>query len=404
MCAQKKRLPSKSEPRKDIPRVALLLETSREVGRGILRGILRYERIHGPWGLYVMPGDLEQAWPAVRAWGGTGIIARIPTQRIAKSILSSRLPTIAVDLWKDQLKPSNPLSRLSELYVDSYAVGRMAAEHLLERKLPHYAYVREIYNVMWSQRREQAFCERLLQAGFSCHIYTQPPPSTRKWGYEQKRLGKWLQKLPTPVGLLASMDIRGRQVVEACLEFGLRVPEDIAIIGVDNDELLCELSDPPMSSVALDTERGGYEAAVLLDQMMSGRSKKPKKILIEPTRVVTRKSTDTLLLADEHVIQAVRFIQNNATRLIQVNDVIDHVGLSRRSLEVRFRRAMGRSIFDMIKHVRLEKVKTLLLDTKLPLHQIADACGYQGPSYLGKVFHREFGVTPKQFRDRNFMP
>ncbi len=381
--------------------MALLLETSREVGRGILRGVLRYAKICGPWGLYVMPGDLEQAWPAVQAWGGTGIIARIPTQRIAKSILSSRLPTIAVDLWKDQLKPSNPLSHLSELHVDSHAVGKMAAEHLLDRKLPHYAYVREIHNVLWSQRREQAFCERLLQAGFSCHIYTQPPPSMRKWGYEQKRLGKWLQRLPKPIGLLASMDVRGRQVVEACLEFGLRVPDDIAVMGVDNDELLCELSDPPMSSVALDPERGGYEAAVLLDQMMSGRSRKPKKILIEPTRVVTRKSTDTLLLTDEHVIQAVRFIQNNAIRLIQVNDVIDHVGLSRRSLEVRFRRAMGRSIHAMINHVRLEKVKALLVDTTLPLHRIAGACGFQGPSYLGKVFNREFGVTPKQFRDHN---
>jgi len=248
-----------------------------------------------------------------------------------------------------------------------------SCEHLLERKLPHYGYVREIHNVLWSQRREQAFCDRLAQAGFSCHVYKEPPPSAKKWGHEQERLSKWLRKLPKPIGLLAAMDIRGRQVTEACLESGLHVPEDVAIVGVDNDELLCELSVPPMSSIALDTERGGYKAAALLDNMMRHRKYKPKKIRIEPTRVVTRESTNTLFLADHLVVEAVRFVYTHATHRIQVIDVAEHVGMSRRSLEIRFHRAMGRSVHDMIRHVCMEKVKALLLDTQSPLRQIADA-------------------------------
>ncbi len=288
--------------------------------------------------------------------------------------------------------------------MNSRAVGLAAAEHLLERKLPHYGYVREIHNIPWSQRREQAFCERLAQAGVSCNVYKEPPPSARKWGHEQERLSKWLRKLPKPIGLLAAMDIRGRQVTEACLESSLRVPEDIAIVGVDNDELLCELSVPPMSSIALDTERGGYEAAALLANMMLHRKYKPKKILIEPTHVVTRESTSTLFLADHLVVEAVRFVYTHATHRIQVTDVAERVGVSRRSLEMRFRRALGRSVQNMIRHVCLEKVKALLLDTQLPLRQIADVSGYNDPSYLGKVFRREVGITPQQFRDKKRLP
>ncbi len=347
-----------------------------------------------------MPGDLEQAFPAVKAWGGTGIIARIPTAHIGKAILRSGVPTIAVDLGEEQLDSANPLSRLPELYVNSRAVGVAAAEHLLERKLLHYGYVREMYNVLWSQRREQAFRRRLARAGFSCQVYEEPPPSVRKWGFEQRRLAKWLRRVPKPIGLLAAMDVRGRQVAEVCQECGLSVPQDVAVLGVDNDELLCELCDPPISSIALDTKLGGYKAAALLDRMMSDRKWKPKRIRIEPTHVVTRQSTDAFFLSDELVVEAVHFMQHNATHLIQVNDVAAHVGLARRSLEIRFRRAMGYSVHSMITNLRLKNVKALLVDTSLPLRRIASASGFANPSYLCKVFRRKFGVTPHEFREQ----
>lgn len=382
------------EPR----RVALLLETSREVGRGILRGVLRYERLHGPWGLHVMPGDLDQRLPMLSRWGATGIIARISSPKIAQEILDSNLPTIAVDLGEEQLRPDNPLSQLSELYVDSYAVGRMAAEHLLERRLPYYAYVREIQNVLWSQRRERGYCERVAEAGLSCAIYTQPPRRLRDWGYEQRRLGDWLRALPKPVGLMAAMDVRGRQVLEVCLESGIHVPDEIAVLGVDNDELLCELSEPPMSSVALDPEQGGYRAAALLDALMSGRLRKSQRILIPPTHVVVRKSTDVLAVADTTVVRAARFIRDNIAQPINVCDVVKHSNVSRRLLEIRFRREMGHSLHAEITRLRLERVKAMLQDTTWNLRQIAQASGFGNESYLIKVFRRELGITPSEFR------
>ena len=384
-----------------VPRVALLVETSRKVGRDILRGVVRYERLHGPWGLHVMPGDLDQTLPAVRAWGGTGIIARISSPEIAGAILKSGLPTIAVDLGQAQLLSDNPLSRLSELYVNSEAVGRMAAEHLLERQLLYCAFVPEIENVLWSQRRERGFCERLAEAGLACTVYKPPPRSQRDWGLEQQRLAQWLQALPKPTGLFAAMDVRGRQVLDICLETGISVPEEIALIGVDNDELLCELSEPPMSSVALDAEQGGYEAAALLDGLMSGRLRRPRRILIQPTHVAVRQSTDVLAVEDELVKRAVQFVRLHAGEAINVGTVIKHLGVSRRVLELRFRRAIDRSIHDEIMRVQLERVKMLLHETAWPLPRIAEASGFGDASYLVKVFRRYCGVTPNQFRQRS---
>jgi LacI family transcriptional regulator len=380
--------------------VALLVETSREVGRGILRGVLRYERLHGPWGLHVMPGDLEQTLPAMRAWGGNGIIARITTPEITKAILATELPAIAVDLWEDQLAPGNPLSRLPELYVDSYAVGRMAAEHLLELGLSHFAYVGELHNVLWSKRRENGYADRLRLEGFEPLRYAQPDPCDRDWGREQRRLSRWLAVLPKPVGLFAAMDVRGRQVLEACLEAEIAVPEEVAVLGVDNDELLCELSEPPMSSVSLDAERGGYEAAALLDRIWQGNVGNREKVLIEPTHVVARHSTDVCAVADRDVAAALKFVRLNATRPISVHDVVRHIGLSRRVLEVRFRRAVKRTIHDEIARLRLEQVKLLLRETNWSIGRIAESAAFANGSYLGKWFRQHVDLTPAEYREQ----
>ena len=246
--------------------------------------------------------------PKMEEWSGTGIIARIETPEVAKAVLAARLPTIVLDLNQEQLAEDNPLSQLSEVCPDSNKAGRLAAEHLLERGFRHFAWVGAWGDLPWSLRRGEGFHHRLEEAEFACHHFPMPRAERdRRWGREQARLALWLKKLPKPLGVLACDDDRGRQVLEACRAAELQVPEDVAVVGVDNDELLCELSDPTLSSVALNTEQAGYDAAALLHGLMNGRVKEPRRILVEPTRVVARRSTDVHATEDRDLARALRF-------------------------------------------------------------------------------------------------
>jgi len=381
-----------------IPRVALLVETSRGYGRGVLQGIVRYARLKGPWSFYITPGDFEQALPHMKQWGGSGIIARIETPKVARAILATGLPVVALDLSERQKAQGSPLARFSELSTDSRQAALMAVEHLLERGLRRFAFV-GIPGHIWSDLREEGFRERVAREGLECRIY-QPPRPLREGeiGREQALLGAWLHAIPKPVGIMACNDDRGRQVLEACQLAGIRVPEDAAVVGVDDDELLCELSDPPLSSIALNARRGGFEAAALLDKLMAGKVRGPRRILVEPTEVITRRSTDVLVMKDRMVAQALRFIWENAVKSIGVEDILSHVPVSRRSLEVRFRKEVGRSLHEEIQKMRLMRVKQLLRETDMPMPRVAELSGFGSASYLGLVFLRETGMTPAKYR------
>ncbi len=383
-----------------MPRVALLVETSHGYGRDLLRGIVRYARLHGPWSFYVTPGDFEQAVPKMRQWGGTGIIARITTPAAAKAIVALRLPTIALDLQEDQLHAPCPLAKMGEVSSDSLHAAQMAAEHLLERKFLHYAFV-GVAGQVWSDRRERSFCERITAAGFRPYVYPFPKSKRRQaWDCEQAILAEWLRKLPKPVGLMACNDERGLQVLEACRAGGIDVPEEIAVVGVDNDELLCEVSDPPLSSVALNAEQGGYRAAALLDQMMRSRQRKPQRLSVEPLCVITRRSTDIVALDDGEVARSLRFIRDNAANSIDIHDVVKHVQLSRRALEMRFKKAVGRTIHAEIMRVRMEQAKRLLMESDLSIPKVASAAGFKTASYFVQVFRQEVGLTPARYRTK----
>ncbi|MEZ6197149.1 MAG: DNA-binding transcriptional regulator [Planctomycetota bacterium] len=382
------------------PKVALLIETSRGYGREFLRGVARYARLHGPWGLHLTPGDFEQVLPRMRNWTGTGIIARIETPQIARAILKTGLPTVALDLSREQLRPENPLSALSEVASDSHAAARMAAGYLIERGLRSFAFVGR-RNRIWSQRRRDGFLERLREDGFDAAVFRAPRGSAHaSGGGRPSALAEWLAELPRPVGVMACDDDRGREVLEACRVAGRAVPDETAVIGVDDDRLLCELADPPLSSVALNAEGGGFRAAALLDDLMRGRVRKPRRLLVEPLRVVTRRSTDLLAVQDFEVARAVRVIQDRAGNGIQVGDVVAHVQISRRALETRFRAAMGRTIHDEILRIRVEKAKALLQGSELPIDRIAASAGFGTASYLSQIFRRRVGLTPGKYRAR----
>jgi LacI family transcriptional regulator len=383
---------------REIPKVALLIETARGFGRDFLLGVARYSRLHGPWAFHITPGDYKQVVPKMKQWGGTGIIARISDKRVADAIISAGLPTIAIGLTDEQLKPGSPLAKFSEISSDAAEVSRLAAEHLLDRQLNHFAYVGS-EDRAWASRREKTFDEFLKARGHHVHIYRQPKrPRDRLWEREQEFLAKWIGQLPTPIGLFACDDDRGREVLEACSLAGLHVPEDIAVVGVDNDEVFCELANPPLSSVALNAEAAGYRAAALLDGMMQGRIRKPQRIVVEALNVATRRSTEVVAVEDQDIAVALRFIHREQGKGISVDDVVQEVAVSRRNLERRFSDAIGRTILEEIQLVRLERAKRLLVETTYSVSKIAALSGFGSAGYFIQFFQKRMGKTPRKYR------
>jgi LacI family transcriptional regulator len=410
--------------------VALLIETSNAYGRGLLQGVVHYIREHQPWSFYLMEqgrGDDPPAW--LENWRGDGIIARIETPKIASAVLKARVPT--VDVSAARLVPKLPW-----VETDDAQIAQLAVEHLVERGFKHFGFCGdERFN--WSVWREKHFCEHVRRfAGLSAPAYSARRPDrsaisqrlrraavSRKDGTVSSlrtpeifcyrsadtRLGdiaaqatdlrRWLKALPKPIGILASYDIRGLQILDACRGAGLAVPDEVAVIGVDNDELMCELAAPPLSSVMPNTHRTGYEAAALLDRMMAGKRVAPVAHLIAPLGVVSRQSTDVLAIDDRDIARAVQFIREHACSGINVGDVLRAVPLSRRVLEQRFQKLLGHTPREEILHVRLNRVKQLLIETDLSLYLIAERAGFEHVEYLSVVFKRETGRTPSAFRD-----
>jgi LacI family transcriptional regulator len=407
-------------------RVVLLLFTCAKYDRALLRGVARYARLYGPWVFYLSSEDLRISLPLLEAfslteipgkhstgkqrktslpdlteWRGTGIIGRVQTAEAAGQVLRSKLPLITMDLSTEQLRPSSPLSRVSEIRPDSVAAGRLAAEHFLERGFQHFAYS-GYRGRLWSQRRQEGFCQRLEEACFSCEVYDPSSRAARQnWSQEWPLVCDWLRSLPKPVGIMACNDVRGRQLLDACMLSGLNVPEEVAVVGVDDDELLCDLANPPLSSVAFDGEQAGYRAAERLARLMAGEALPAETIMVEPLHVNARRSTDVIAVTDPHVSAAMRYVRDNARRAIGVEDVVEQSRLSRRALEIRFQRHLGRGIREEIERVRLNLVRQFLVETDAPAWKIAELTGFNQLAYLSRVFRRECGMTLIQYRRKH---
>lgn len=380
------RLPSVARRRQ----VALIIESSNAYARGLLQGIVHYIREHKPWSFHLMEqgrGDDPPPW--LVKWKGDGIIARIETPRIARAVRLAGRPT--VDVSAARLVPTLPWVETND-----EQIGRLAADHLLERGFRHFGYCGDP-RFNWSTWREQHFRQRVEAARKTLYVF-EPAASAADIAAQAADLRRWLQALPKPVGIMACYDIRGLQILDACRSAGLAVPGEVAVIGVDNDALLCDLASPPMSSVIPNTHRTGYEAAALLDRMMAGKKVRPVAHLIAPLGIAARQSTDVLAVDDRAVARAVQFIREHACGGINVSDVLGAVPMSRRVLEQRFQRLLGRTPREEILQVRLARVRQLLSETDLPLYLIADRTGFEHVEYLSVVFKRETGRTPSEFR------
>ncbi len=385
----KKRPPVRA-PRK----VALLIETSNSYARGLLHGIVSYVREHRPWTIHLAEGARGGRPPAwLDRWDGHGVIARVENAAIARSVRRLHLPV--VDVSAARLLPSVPW-----VETDDEAVAREAFEHLRDRGFRQLAYCGDD-RFNWSRWRREAFERLAREAGLPCAVRCAPAGRPAESEAEVERIAAWVAALPKPVGLMACYDFRGRQVLDACRRRRIPVPEDMAVIGVDDDELLCDLADPPLSSVILNPRRTGYEAAALLDRMMAGERVGPEARRIGPLGVATRQSTDVLAVEDRDVAAVLRFIRERACEGISVKDVLRAHPQSRRRLEQRFRTLIGRSPHDEIMRVRLNRVKLLLAETDLSLERIAELAGFLHVEYLSVAFRREVGMPPSRFRALN---
>jgi LacI family transcriptional regulator len=253
--------------------------------------------------------------------------------------------------------------------------------------------------MFWSDQRAKSFCQRISHAGFKTSVYKQPISRVdRTWYKEETILADWLKALPKPVGIMACNDDRSQHVAEACAIAKVEIPYEIAIIGADNDDQVCDISNPPLSSIALDIEKTGYQAAELLDKMMNGEKITPQTMVVQPIRVVTRQSSNIIAVEDKTVSQALQFIHQNAKSLIQVDDVIKALHISRRSLHDKFVGSLGRSVYNEIKRVRIDLIKQMLLETDLTISDIAFKLGYDSTNHIARYFKQKMGVSPLDYR------
>jgi LacI family transcriptional regulator len=384
---------SRTTPLRRPSRVAVLIEASNAYGRGLLEGVHRHVREHDPWTI-LLPEHGRGLPPLAMLgrWQGDGVIARIETPAIATAVgrLRRRLGIPVIDVSAARLLPDVPY-----VETDDAAIARLAAEHFVERDFRHLAFLGDD-RFRWSGNRRDAFVAAAGQ-GRSVTVY-EPPRRGRSTAADDEVIEAWLASLSKPVGLFACYDTRGRQALDACRRAGLSVPDDVAVLGVDDDAVLCGLSSPPLSSVIPDALGAGRLAAELLEALLRGERLERDEWLLPPVGIAMRQSTDALAIDDAVVVAAVRYIREHACDGIKVADVLKAVGSGRRGLESRFTRRVGHTPHEEITRVQFRRVEQLLTETDLPLATIAARAGFRHTEYMTVAFTRRHGVSPSRWR------
>jgi LacI family transcriptional regulator len=280
-------------------------------------------------------------------------------------------------------------------------VGRLGARTLAGLGLRNFAYC-GLDGLEFSDNRRAGFVRGIQEAGYSTSIYSSLPKNLgNTWYTEERQVGRWLSSLPKPAGLMACNDDRARMLAEICRVQGFRIPDDVAILGVDNDEHVCQSANPPLSSIALATERGGYEAAALLACLMAGRTPPARSVMVHPTHTVQRQSTDVLAIDDPAIVRALRFIRQNSNRNLHVEDLTAVAGLCRRALQDRFKQTLGCTPMREIHRCRVDHISCLLAESNMTVGEIAAASGFEVDAHVARFFARQTGMTPLAYRRKN---
>ncbi len=360
---------------------------------GFFKGAARYAKEH-QWHVVA---DMIYTAKIPIGWRGDGIVSFIGDRDdLAEFILSSGLPAVEISKVRNDIN-------LPRVEGDSEMIGRLAAEHFLQRDFRNFAWA-PFQDDIVNAERYRGFANRLGRAGLTCHVL--PSPNTRHgqqttldWTARRKLLTRELQRLPKPLAVFGYNDCVAADVIAACDEAGLFVPESVAVLGVDNDTILCECLHVPLSSVRHDLEGMAYKACALLDRLMSGRKPPAEVIRVPPTGLVTRRSTDIMAVDNLQVARALRYIKDQyANPLLGVDAVVAATDLSRRPLEIAFRKEMKRSLNEEITLLRMEHVKRLLTTTDMKVVQVAHLTGFSRPSHLFRTFRKKIGLSPKTWR------
>lgn len=378
--------------------VALIVDTISQFDRNVILGIASYVKSHQHWSLYVEEDPLDKL-PDLQAWHGDGIIANFDDVKVSKLVSTLKIPVVAFGGGYGWYKPESSIPYISK---DNRGVARLAAEHLLERGFRHFAFcgLPGNRNNGWAKERAEAFQDFVTKAGFSCSVFSGRHSTSRKWTELQRSLVEWIKSLEKPVGLLACNDSRARHVLEACRTASARVPEDVAVVGVDNDELICELAQPSLTSIDQGARLIGFEAAQLLDKLMSGVkvSKKALKQTVPPMGIITRQSTETLAVDDPDVATALEMIRHTSFSKLKIQEVLDAVAVSRSTLEMRFKATLGRTIHEEMQYQRIVRARFLISSTEMPLKSIAHEVGCTTVQYFTSLFRQHTGLTPAEYR------
>jgi LacI family transcriptional regulator len=412
-------------------RVALVLPTEYAYARGVLRGIIAATRERNmyasglrrtrspeglPWlfnvfrGIYGHSSRFLAKW--FKDWSPDGIIGQIYDDRLAPVYRQTGKPVV-------ELFESRANSEFVRILPDDVATGELAAKHFLERGFRHFGFFGAPW-MIWSGEREQGFRQQIERTfreraetnggdsskNFTFSSYGVADTVASAFGASQKKraaaMGAWLLSLPKPLAVFAANDLWGSELVQAAREHGIDVPDQVSVLGVDNEELLCEITHPPLSSIRMGGEQIGQLAVSLLEQLLRGKDRPKQVPRVPPAEVVTRQSTDVLAVEDGDVATALRHIRVHAVEGLSVKQLLESVAVNRRTLERRFVSVLGHTPLEEIRRVRIERAK-VLLQTDLPIYHVATRSGFATPEYLATSFQQATGMTPTEYR-KQFAP
>jgi LacI family transcriptional regulator len=375
------------------PQVVVLIEPTHPTGRAILQGVFRYAEDHGGWTLHYATRALRER-PGEWLSACDGIIARMPSDRTVRAIHRRGVPYVSLDVGR-RARRDRPRVQTSD-----HEIGRQAATFFVQRGARAFAYLGRT-GMPWSQHRLAGFSEEVRRHGWTVNAMdimpfeseTAPMPWTL-----HERLGAWVKSLPRPCAVFCANDEIGFHLAEACRLAGLHIPDELSMLGVDNDELFCDLCHPPLASIDPGHDRIGWQAAACLDRLMRGELPEQAVECVPPGEMVVRRSADLLRINDPNLAMALRFIQDHACEAIDVDAVAVHAGLSRSVLQRRFKAAFGQTLHARIIQTRLQHACRLLARTARPIAEIAEEAGFAHQSYMGAIFRKHLNMSPAQYR------
>ncbi|MCD7900447.1 MAG: DNA-binding transcriptional regulator [Bacteroides sp.] len=384
-----------------MPRIILLTDFSEEYANNLLKGIIRYSKGREPWVLCKMPlsyrdlYEVEGVLEWALKWKADGIIAQFYNSDNVKIFKENKIAAIAQDF-------KQRFTDIPNITGAHHLAGKIGANYFIKKGFTNFAFY-GFKGIVWSEERCDGFRDEITKQGFGANFSEyQNIESTDLWFYESAPLVEWLYNLPKPVAIMACDDNQGHHIIEICSQYGIKIPEEVAILGVDNDEIVCTLSEPTLSSIQQAVEKGGYETAVLMDEMIKNPHKKYEDVIVYPTNIVTRQSTDIFATEDHHISTVLKYIHQNSDRKLNVDDIVKIVPLSRRLLETRFRQVTGYSVYSYMLHLRIEKFAEKLIETDDSIIEIALEMGFFDYKNISRQFKTIMGCTPSEFRANQF--